>query len=178
VSANELAGRYALALLGAAEAQGVAAQVTAELGALAGLMARQAPLRDCLANPAVPAGVKAAVLDDILAPAALPLTRAFVALLAGSRREALLPAIDRALEAARREAAGIVKARVESALPLAEADQADVRRRLAQWLDKQVELEVAVVPDLIAGFTVRVGDRLVDASCRGLLARLRQALTA
>ena len=39
-----------------------------------------------------------------------------------------------------------------------------------------VELRTAVDPDLLGGVTVQIGDRLVDASIRGRLERLRDQL--
>jgi F0F1-type ATP synthase delta subunit len=41
-----------------------------------------------------------------------------------------------------------------------------------------VELRAVVDPDLIGGLTIRVGDRLLDASVRGRLERLRDQLVA
>jgi F-type H+-transporting ATPase subunit delta len=41
-----------------------------------------------------------------------------------------------------------------------------------------VELEVRIDERLIGGLTVRVGDRLLDASVRGRLERLRDQLVA
>ena len=40
-----------------------------------------------------------------------------------------------------------------------------------------LELDVRIDPRLLAGFTVRIDDRVLDASLAGRLARLRQALT-
>jgi len=178
VSANELAKRYSLALLPLAEAQSIQRQVTDELKALVALIGREPMLKACLANPTIPVVAKQAILDQIMAPVFNPLTRDFVGRLVRNRRAALLAEIVQFLEARLDEEEGRVEVRVESALPMTDADQADFLRRLTQWLNKKVALEIAVVPELLAGITIRIGDRLVDGSCRGQLTRMRQVLMA
>jgi F0F1-type ATP synthase delta subunit len=42
----------------------------------------------------------------------------------------------------------------------------------------RIELTTTIDPSLIGGLTVKVGDRLLDASVRGRLERLRDQLVA
>ena len=177
MSANELAKRYGQALLTLATEQAIQRQVADDLKALVALIGREPMLKACLANPTIPLEAKQAVLDQIMAPVFNPLTMNFVGLLVRNRRAALLAEIVQFLEAMLDKEAGRVEVRVESALPLTDDEQADLLRRLTQWLDKKVALEIAVVPELLARITIRIGDRLIDGSCRGQLTRMRQALT-
>jgi F-type H+-transporting ATPase subunit delta len=71
---------------------------------------------------------------------------------------------------------GIVSAVVTSAKPLTADEDAAVRARVAQLTGATVDVTTAVDPDLIGGLTVRIGDRLIDASVRGRLERLRERL--
>ena len=178
MSANELAKRYGQALLTLAAEQSIQRQVADELKALVALIGRERHLKDCLANPTLPVAAKQAILDEIMTPVFNPLTRDFVGLLVRNRRAALLAELVQFLEARLDEEEGRVEVRVESALPMTDADQADFLRRLTQWLNKKVALEIAVVPELLAGITIRIGDRLIDGSCRGQLTRMRQVLMA
>lgn len=178
MSANELAKRYGQALLTLAAERTIQRQVADELKALVALIGRERLLKDCLANPTLPVAAKQAILDQIMTPAFSPLTRNFVGLLVRNRRAALLSELVQVLEARLDEEAGRVKVRVESALPMTDADQADFLRRLTRWLNKKVDLEIAVVPELLAGITIRIGDRLIDGSCLGQLTRMRQVLMA
>lgn len=178
MSANELAKRYGQALLTLAAEQFIQRQVADELKALVALIGREPALKACLANPTLPVAAKQAILDQIMAPVCSPLTRNFVGLLVRNRRAALLAELVQFLEARLDEEEGRVEVRVESALPMTDADQADFMHRLTQWLNKKVELEIAVVPELLAGITIRIGDRLIDGSCRGQLMRMRQVLMA
>jgi F-type H+-transporting ATPase subunit delta len=101
-----------------------------------------------------------------------------VALLLDRRGVSLLPAIageyDRILDRER----GIVRALVTSAAPLTDDEAAALRDRVEGMTASQVDLSREVDPALIGGLTVRVGDRLVDASVRGRLERLRHQLLA
>ncbi|MBI2438184.1 MAG: ATP synthase F1 subunit delta [Lentisphaerae bacterium] len=178
MSANQLAERYAQALWLLAEKQAVERRCAEELKAFDALIERTRALHDCLTNPTVPVKAKQAILDTLGAPVLHPLTRNFVGVLVGNRREALLTRISQVLEAKLDEAEGRVKVQVASALPLAEAEAADCRRRLEQWLNKKVQLQVRIAPELLVGITIRIGDRLIDGSGRGQLALLRQVLSA
>jgi F-type H+-transporting ATPase subunit delta len=101
-----------------------------------------------------------------------------VALLLQRRGVAILPSIsdeyDRLLDGAR----GIVRAIVTSATELTDDEASAVRERLEAMTGSRIELRRRVDPDLLGGLTVRVGDRLVDASVRGRLERLRAQLLA
>jgi F-type H+-transporting ATPase subunit delta len=93
-------------------------------------------------------------------------------------------AIDRMVEhfgeLLRRER-GIALAEVRTALPLDEAQRDELAARLTQLAGEQVErVEMNQIVDesLIGGISVRIGDRLYDASVRNRLERLRGRLTA
>ena len=73
---------------------------------------------------------------------------------------------------------GIVSALVTSATPLTGDEDTAIRARVAQLTGTTVDVETAVDPALIGGLTVRIGDRLIDASVRGRLERLREQLLA
>ncbi len=101
-----------------------------------------------------------------------------VALLLERRAVSLLPAIadeyDRLLDQER----GIVRALVTSAAPLTDDEVDAIRQRVEVMTGSRIELRREVDPALLGGLTVRVGDRLVDASVRGRLERLRHQLMA
>lgn len=99
-------------------------------------------------------------------------------LLLERRRMAVLPAIATEYRRLLDRRRGIAQAVVTSAAPLAKADLDAVRERVEQLAGTTVELRADVDPDLLGGVTVRLGDRLLDASVRGRLERLRSQLLA
>jgi len=129
-------------------------------------------------SPAVPLSQRADVLARALGSRISPAAVNLVKLLDQRGRLALLPAIatefDRLVDRMR----NVAPATVTSAAPLSDADAAAVRARIEAMTGGSVRLTTAVDPDLIGGLTVRVGDRLIDASVRGRLERLRDQLVA
>ena len=69
-------------------------------------------------------------------------------------------------------------ANVTSAQSLEPAELAAIAERVAAMAGARVEVVPAIDPELIGGLTVRIGDRLIDASVRGRLSRLRESLVA
>jgi F-type H+-transporting ATPase subunit delta len=67
---------------------------------------------------------------------------------------------------------------VTSALPLTPEESNAVRDRVNAMTGAEIQLREEVDESLIGGLTVKVGDRLLDASVRGRLERLRNQLVA
>ena len=85
--------------------------------------------------------------------------------------------VDRFGELVRRER-GISLAEVRTAQALDETQRAAIEERLTQLTGDRIEMREAVDEALIGGVSVRIGDRLYDASVRSRLERLRARLTA
>jgi F-type H+-transporting ATPase subunit delta len=75
-------------------------------------------------------------------------------------------------------ASGVVAATVMSATELSPDEEAAIRARLEMMTGGKVELAFQLDPSLIGGVAVRIGDRMIDASVRGRLERLREQLMA
>jgi F-type H+-transporting ATPase subunit delta len=73
---------------------------------------------------------------------------------------------------------GVVEATVTSAVPLTDDETAAIRSRVEAMAGSAVELTTQIDPGLLGGITVQVRDRLLDASIRGRLERLRDQLHA
>ena len=90
-------------------------------------------------------------------------------------------AIDRMVDHFRallRRHRGISLAVVRTALKLDESQRVAVMDRLHELTGDEIEINEVVDESLIGGITVRIGDRLYDASVRSRLERLRARLTA
>ena len=71
---------------------------------------------------------------------------------------------------------GVAHARVTTAIPLDEGDTADVTRRLADTVSKEIVLATQTDPSIIGGLKVRIGDKLIDGSTKSRLEALRKSL--
>lgn len=70
----------------------------------------------------------------------------------------------------------VARATVRTAVPLDDERRASVERQLASQTGKQVAVDAVVDPEILGGMTVRIGDRLYDASTRTRLRSLRRDL--
>jgi F-type H+-transporting ATPase subunit delta len=134
--------------------------------------------RTIFASPAVPIAQKQAALDRLL-PAAAPLTRNFLHILAERDRLNEIPGIAEALHELINQQRGIVTAEVTTAVPLDHDMERLIAQRLAAYLKRdpdRVSIQSRVDPSIIGGVVARVGDQLIDDSVRGRIERLRRTL--
>lgn len=169
---------YADALLKVAGTTAEATVVRDELRALRDAMDQVPGIAKMAANPAVPMEHKRNIVRDIGGRLGLgDLAFRFVFLLLSNYRLQHLPAVVEALEAKLNRRLGIATAEVTAAHALEAEDAERLRAVLAERLDREIDLRLAVEPALIAGFKARVGSTLYDASLSGQLDRLAGRLT-
>ena len=100
----------------------------------------------------------------------------FLRLLAENERLTVLPEIVGHFERLKNDADGVLDARIDSAYPLTEQQSAEVVATLEGKYGRKVKATVSVVPELIGGISIRIGDEVLDTSVRGKLAQLADAL--
>ncbi|PNK60546.1 F0F1 ATP synthase subunit delta [Psychrobacter sp. FDAARGOS_221] len=111
-------------------------------------------------------------------PAATTQIKNFVHQLAEQERLSLIPQVYEQFLILRAEALKEVNAYVTSAYPLSETQRVMIQQRLEQSLKASVIIHEEVDPSLLAGATIKIGDKLVDDSVRGKLKQLKTQLTA
>ncbi|MGH2462744.1 MAG: ATP synthase F1 subunit delta [Candidatus Limnocylindria bacterium] len=170
------ARRYAEAAFQVALAEDALDRWEADLGVLTAAL--EVPeLRAVMEHPAIPFADKERVLRRAVSDVgAEPLN--LILLMIRRGRPGAIPAMRRHFEELVRRERGIAKAEIRTALPLDDQDRAELERTLERLAGRDVELTELVDPSLIGGISVRIGDRLYDASVRSRLERLRARLTA
>ncbi|MGI8829904.1 MAG: ATP synthase F1 subunit delta [Candidatus Limnocylindria bacterium] len=134
-------------------------------------------LRRLVEHPAVPFAEKEKVLRQVAKNVtAEPLSLALLMVRRG-RPGAIDAMVDRFAELVRRER-GISLAEVRTARPLDDVQRTAITQRLRELTGDKIEMNEVVDDALIGGISVRIGDRLYDASVRSRLERLRARLTA
>ena len=134
-------------------------------------------LRRLVEHPAVPFAEKEKVLRRVVTGVSRePLALALLMIRRG-RPGAIDAMVDRFAELVRRER-GISLAEVRTALPLDDEQRTAIAERLRALTGDRVEMNELVDESLMGGISVRIGDRLYDASVRSRLERLRARLTA
>lgn len=92
-------------------------------------------------------------------------------------REAFLPNVVHSFIEMYDEAKGILRGVLTSAVELPKATIAEIKANLETSSGKSFEFTTEVNPELIGGFTLKVGDTLFDGSIEASLRRLKQELT-
>ena len=100
----------------------------------------------------------------------------FVLMLAENGRVELLPEIAAQFHALRNSSEGKADLLIESAFPLEGAELAGLVASLEKKFARKLNYSVVIVPELIGGVRVTVGDEVLDASVRGRLAQMATAL--
>ena len=167
--------RYAEAAFQLAERDGTLDAWGRDLTVAAGL-ARDERVARAVDSPAVPFGLRRQTVEQLLGKVVSPQARNLALLLAERGRFAILPEVSAEYDALVRKSRGIVAATVTTPAPLSEKELARVRARVEQIAGSKVELTTSTDPKLLGGLTIRIGDRLIDASVLGRLERLRGRL--
>jgi len=171
------AHRYAEAVFELAEREGAFDRWRDDLHIAAEVAADPSVTR-ILDNPAVPLADREVLLGQLLKSRLSGPAYNLVRLLAQRSNLELLTRISAEYDRLRNAREGIVSATVSSALPLTADEDAAIRAKVATLTGSRVDISTVVDPALIGGLTVRIGDRLIDASVRGRLERLREELLA
>lgn len=176
-SVSGLAERYAKALFELADERKALDELANDLRVLRGLIDESADFRRLIRSPVlsrIEQGKAVAALAERAGLSAL--TRNFLGVAARNRRLFVLPGVIAAYLkelAARR---GEVTAEVTAARPLTPAQTEAVNEQLRKAVRGKVALDLRIDPGLIGGLVVKVGSRMVDASLKSKLARLRLAM--
>jgi len=172
-----IASRFARALGDVLNSLEAADDAVAKLRAFHELQQSSPQLRNILISPAVsPRNKKAAVAQFAGQLGFSATLKNFMYVLIDHRRTAMLGEILASLESQLDGRRGIVRASVQSARPLDEAQRREIEAALGRTTGKQVSGVYEVDDALIGGLVARVGSVVYDGSVRGQLQAMRDRL--
>jgi F-type H+-transporting ATPase subunit delta len=174
--ADLAAERYARALFMVAERRGEIFEVLEDLKRLLALTGEDPRLGGYLRSPLVPLERKRALLKSALASRALVPVASFMDLLLRKKRMGLFAAAVGEYEQQVRAWQGLQEAEAVSAVPLTADEAKRLHARLERMTGLTIELKTRVDPALLGGLYVRIGDRVLDRSVKGLLQSLQGRL--
>jgi len=169
------ARRYAEAAFQVALADGTLDRWQADLATAAEILGRP-DVAPTVGSPAVPLAQRQGIVQQLLGPRISPQALRLVSLLVERGRAAMLGRVADEFTRQLNRHRGIVVATVTSAAALTTDETAEIRSRVEAMAGSTVDLRTEVDPALLGGLTVQIGDRLLDASIRGRLERLRDQL--
>ncbi len=160
-----LASRYAKSLIGLAIERGQLEQVFADMQWLHAVCKSNRDFVNLLRSPIIRNDIKKKIITAVTAGKVSELTAAFNNLLVTKNREKNLPEIVSAFIASYKEHKNIQTIHLTTASQVSDGvKQAIVNQVKKSGGFENVELEEKINPDIIGGFVLQIGDKLVDAS--------------
>ena len=175
MSRAAVARGYGRALFEAAAEAGQLPQVLEEAGALE--QALKTDLQGLLLSPKVPVAQRLAVVREIF-DGASALFLSFLTLVIRKGRAGALPEMIAVLRDLDNRAAGRAVGELVTAGEISEEVREQIRATMAGLTGTELRLVARIDPELLGGFTARVGDQLLDLSLRTRLDQLRRHLRA
>jgi F-type H+-transporting ATPase subunit delta len=176
MATTRVAHRYAKALMEIAQEQGSFDTVIDDVQTLRSAIEGSTDLRNLLASPIIDVHTKERILREIFGGKIGTVADRFIALLATKGRAADLAAILRAFQHLLDIERNVVVATITTAVELDVAQRTRIEERIKQMSGHDVRAEYMVDPSLVGGFRARFEDKMIDASVRHQLERLRISL--
>ncbi len=180
-----IAIRYAKGLALYAQEQGEITEVRNDLGRLADLLNPDRgdisvpELLDFLRSPTVPQKEKIQITDIICDKLSIGATVSnFLNVLIRKNRIAMVNLIKQQYDYIADRIESVRSAEVIAAAPLTDAQAQSLTAALSAATGAQIRLEVKTDPELIAGLSLRLGDKFMDGSLAGRLNRMKARLTS
>ncbi|MCX7622981.1 MAG: ATP synthase F1 subunit delta [Thermomicrobium sp.] len=170
-----VAKRYAQAAFAVAKEHGQLEHWEQRLPALEAL-ASDADVEEFVQNPAIPLEAKVQLVERLFPDAEDRFVRNLLVLLLERGRWHQLRDVVEAFRQLLREARGVIEVELVTAVPLDAAELERVRAEIERRLQRPVQLQASVDPELLGGAILRIGDEVFDASVRTQLTTLRRQL--
>jgi F-type H+-transporting ATPase subunit delta len=160
-----LASRYAKSLIDLAIEKGQLEKVFADMQWLQAVCKSNRDFVNLLKSPVIRKDVKKKILTAVTTGNVSEMTAGFNSLLVTKNRESFLPEIVTAFITAYKEHKNIKIIHLTTATAVSDIIRQSIIEQVKKSAGFQnVELEEKVNPDIIGGFVLQVGDKLVDAS--------------
>jgi F-type H+-transporting ATPase subunit delta len=173
---SRVAERYAKSLLQIAAEENAVATVEGDFATLKGAIDGSRDLRNFLATPIIDDHRKEQVLSAIFSSRVSPLVSRFIALLARKGRASQLAPVVEAFADLIDRMRNITPATITTAVELDAEQRARLEGQLSAMSGRTLRTEYRIDPTLIGGFRAHFEDRMIDASLRHQLDRLRESL--
>ena len=167
--------RYAKSLISLAQEKNKLEEVNADMKLIAATCKNSPDLLLMLNSPIIKTDKKIAVLTAIFSGQLDAMTQSFMVLMANKKREYILGDVAEDFSALYRQAKGIVRAEVTSAIALDDNIKSQIRARIGG--NQEIEFVEKIDASLIGGFIVKVGDKQFDGSIARSIAKLKKTFS-
>lgn len=170
--------RYASALLDVAVEGNFLERVTEDLQNIQEVLGQSRELQMALKSPLIKGDKKSHILEEIFGASVSEKTILFIRLLARKKRAQLLSEVVTEFNSLLDEMNGYLNADVRSAVKLGDDQARELVNGLSVRTGKKIRAKMSLDESLIGGFTVKIGDTILDGSVSHQLQLLRKTLTA
>lgn len=170
--------RYARGLLAYAEAHHALDFIDAQLRELGAMIQVSSELDSFLASPVFSTELKLSTIDKLLKGTVRGDVRNFIAILLERGRGTYIAAIARRFHEIVDEVHGRLEVEIEAAQPLTQKQTEAIVAALAAAFGKEIRPSIRENRDLIAGYRIQVGNRVLDATTQSALRQFRESLLA
>ena len=176
---SKVAEPYAEALLDLAISNDALKETTNDINIVSQFLANSSDLKKFLGNPLITRSAKKTVVKDILGEQIGGSTLKFLLLLVDRNRIQVLESIAQKFLELSYKQESIEIAKITSSIQLSAEQQKEIAEKLKAITGaKQIKLALKVDPQLIGGFTIEIGSKMIDTSIRGQLKQISSLLGA
>ena len=176
---SKVAEPYAEALLDLAKSNDTLKETTNDINIVSQFLANSSDLKKFLDNPLITREAKKNVVKDILGEQIGSNTLKFLLLLVDRGRIEVLESIAQKFLELSYKQESIEIAKITSSIQLSADQQKSIAEKLKKITGaKQIKLALKVDPQLIGGFTIEIGSKMIDTSIRGQLKQISSLLGA
>ena len=174
---SKVAEPYAEALLDLAKSNDSLKETTNDMNIVSQFLANSSDLKKFLGNPLITRDAKKNVVKDILSEQISGNTLKFLLLLVDRGRIEVLDSIAQKFLELSYKQESIEIAKITSSIQLSAEQQKEIASKLKTITGaKQIKLALKVDPQLIGGFTIEIGSKMIDTSIRGQLKQISYLL--
>ncbi len=177
MNVSQIAVRYAKAFYLAALDAGKTEEAFRDISLIQSAIHDNPQFGDVLENPVVTDVEKKNVLKNAFYPFVQPLTTRFLDVILQNNREIFLPDIARDFIDLYKKEQGITYVKLTTTGIIDKTVVENIRNRLSQRLDSEVQMTTLTDPEIIGGFILNIEDVRFDASVRSALKNMKKELT-
>lgn len=169
-----LGDRYAKSVLGLAQEMNLVAETRDDFTLIKEVCEQNSDFVNMLKSPLIKADRKQAILDEVFKGKLSSITQNFIQIIVRHGREKYLRDIAIRFLQQYDNLKNITRGVVTSAAPLTDDQRSTIQKLVAKENHSEFVLAEELDPELIGGFTLRVGDFLYDGSLASRLHELNQ----
>jgi len=176
---SKVAEPYAEALLDLAKSTDSLKETTNDMNIVSQFLVNSFDLKKFLGNPLITREAKKNIIKDVLGEQIGGSTLKFLLLLVDRNRIEILESIAQKFLELSYKQESIEIAKITSSIQLSSEQQKQIAEKLKIITGaKQIKLALKIDPQLIGGFTIEVGSKMIDTSIRGQLKQISALLGA